>query len=237
MKVRNSLLVLALGIFGATSAFAGTVNFNFVFSGPDMTLGTSQTYTSNGATITAFGYECSAPNPSSVSTLSDCVGSDLYQSPTGLGLAGEMYHDIGWDSATADYVVGLNLSDLLTLGAKWVTMTYNTILPWQAWVALGYSSDPFASGAPIPLGANTKAWSEVDSATFDLNTQDQYLILIASCGASLQPPPCGSDVTPISLSASSTAPTPEPGTIALFATGLLMMLGFAARKRFAIQRN
>lgn len=195
-----------------------------------MTLGTSQNYTSNGATITAFGYQCSAPSPSSTSTLSNCVASDLYQSPQGLGLAGEMYHDIGWDSATADYVVGLDLSSLLPLGAHGVTMTYNTILPWQAWVAIGYSSDPFTAGTPFVLGANTKAWSEVDTSTFALNAQDQYLVLIASCGASLTPPPCGSDVTPISLVAS--ASTPEPGTLALFVTGLLA-LGFVARRRWA----
>ncbi|MGB6716821.1 MAG: PEP-CTERM sorting domain-containing protein [Candidatus Acidiferrales bacterium] len=223
--------VAGLLVFGASSAFAGSVNFNFDFAGPDMTLGTSQNYTSNGATITAFGYECSAPTPMSTSTLSDCALSDLYQSPTGLGLAGEMDHDIGWDSATADYVVGLDLSDLLTLGTHWVTMTYNTILPGQAWVAIGYSSDPFTAGSPFLLGANTKAWSEVDSATFDLNAQDQYLVLIASCGASSNPyGPCGSDVTPVSLTASAT--TPEPGTMLLFATGLLA-LAFISRRRWA----
>jgi hypothetical protein len=245
MRVRNGLAVLALGIFGATSAFAGAVNFDFVFSGPNSTLGTSNVYTSNGATLTDYGFECSAPTAQSTSTLSSCAASALYQSADGVGLAGETDHFpgqpdnlIGYESSTQDFVEEMNLTDLYALGARWVTITFNNVTAWEAFAVLGYGSNQFTPDAQIQLGANTKAWSEVDSATFDLNPQDEYLILISSCGASPNPKgPCDGFLAPVSLTASSTKPTPEPGTIALFATGLLMMLGFAARRRFAMQRN
>ncbi|MGB6235115.1 MAG: PEP-CTERM sorting domain-containing protein, partial [Candidatus Acidiferrales bacterium] len=83
----------------------------------------------------------------------------------------------------------------------------------------------------------TKAWfgndgsyPDVDSATFDLNAQDEYLVLISPCGASPGVPlPCGSNVTLVGAAATN---TPEPGTVLLFATGLLA-LALISRRRWA----
>jgi hypothetical protein len=248
MRVRNGLAVVALALFGAGSAFAGTVNFDFVFTGSNSTLGTSQVYTStNGlATLTDNGFECSAPTAESTSRLYSCKASPLYQSANGVGLAGETDHFpgqpdhlIGYEGKNQDFVEEMNLTDLWALGAKWVTITFNDVEAWEAFAVLGYGSyqSTPTPGSFIQLGANTKAWSEVDSATFDLNPQDEYLVLISSCGASPHPKgPCNGFVAPVSLVASSTQPTPEPGTIALFATGLLM-LGFGTRKRWAMQQT
>jgi hypothetical protein len=247
MKARIAAIAGGLLLlFGASAAFGTPTTFYFNFTGPDMTLGTSQTYTStNGlATLLDYGFECSAPTSQSTSTLSSCNASDLFQSANGVGLAGETDHFpgqpdqlIGYESSTQDFVEEMNLTDLWSLGARWVTITFNDVEPWEAFAVLGYGSNQFTPGAAIPLGANTKAWSEVDSATFDLNPQDEFLILISSCGASPNPlGPCEGFVAPVSLSASSVQPTPEPGTIALFATGLLM-LGFGTRKRWAMQRS
>lgn len=245
--------VTAIGIllFWAASAFAGPTSFNFGFApspGSDQALGTSASYTSNGATITAFGYECSAPTPSSTDTLSNCTASDLFQKndssfELGLGLAGQGDHEIGWDGPNADFVMGLDLSNLLHLGVTSMTLTFGSVEPGEAVAGLGYGSNQFLSGNPIGL-TNTKFFlgndgslGDVDSATFHLNSNDDFLILVAPCGAAdpsnIQPNGfCDSNVTLVSAVGS----TPEPGTIALFVTGLAM-LGFAMRKRWAIQTN
>lgn len=245
--------VVSLLVFGAGSAFAGSVNLNFGFVGPDGALGKSAGYTSNGAWITAFGYECWAKTPSSTDTLSHCVASDLYQKDDssielGLGLAGEEDHEIGWDGPHQDYVMGLNVSDLFDLGATSMTLKFGSVEPGEAFAVLGYESDPFVAGTPFAL-TNTKAWfgndgsyPDVDSATFDLNAQDEFLVLISPCGASPGVPlPCGSNVTLVGATATNAStragvldsgPTPESGTVLLFATGLLA-LAFISRRRWA----
>ncbi|MGB7186659.1 MAG: hypothetical protein WBD21_08740, partial [Candidatus Acidiferrales bacterium] len=195
MRARIAGIAAGLLLFGASSAFAGRVNFSFGFVGPDKALGKSAGYASNGATITAYGYKCWAKTPSSTDTLSHCVASDLYEKDDssfelGLGLAGEDDHEIGWDGPHQDYVMGLNVSDLFDLGATSMTLTFGSVEPGEAFAVLGYGSDPFTAGTPFAL-TNTKAWfgndgsyPDVDSATFDLNAQDEYLVLISPCGAS-----------------------------------------------------
>lgn len=258
-----TLAVAAAGLlaFGASAAFAGSLSFNFNFAPPpgtDMELGTTANYTSNGVTITAYGYECTATNgvtkttdASSTATLSSCSASNLYEKndggfELGLGLNGEEDHEIGLDP-DGDFVMGLNLSNLLSAGVKNFTLTFGSVEPGEAFAALGYSSNPFLAGTPFAL-TNTKAWcgfetagcvysgkdGDIVSATFDLNSNDDFLVLMAPCGADPANPTganggCGSNVTLDSLT------TPEPGTIALFMTGLLM-LGFVTRRRWAMQR-
>ncbi|MFZ3246882.1 MAG: PEP-CTERM sorting domain-containing protein [Candidatus Acidiferrales bacterium] len=241
MRARIAGVAAGLLLFGASSAFAGRVNFSFGFVGPDKALGKSAGYASNGATITAYGYKCWAKTPSSTDTLSHCVASDLYEKDDssfelGLGLAGEDDHEIGWDGPHQDYVMGLNVSDLFDLGATSMTLTFGSVEPGEAFAVLGYGSDPFTAGTPFAL-TNTKAWfgndgsyPDVDSATFDLNAQDEYLVLISPCGASPGVPlPCGSNVTLVGAAATN---TPEPGTVLLFATGLLA-LALISRRRWA----
>src|SRR5487761_585060 len=241
MRIRLAAWAFMVLFFGAAPVFASGASFNFNFGGPDTALGTSQSYTSHGASITANGYVCSATDSTTSATLSNCSATNLFAksdglSETGLGLAGEGNgeHEIGWDGPNADYVIGLNVSSLFNLGATSMTLSFGSVQAGEAYAILGYGSDPFLSSS-FTL-TNTKAWvgndgstsAQVFSSTISLNANDQFLVLISPCGATLDPPPCGSNVTLNSL----TAPTPEPGTLALFGTGLLA-LGFGLRRRFA----
>lgn len=241
MKVRFAVWALAMLFSGAAPVFASGASFNFSFGGPDTALGTSQGYTSNGATITANGYVCSATDSTSSATLSNCSATNLFAksdgpNETGLGLAGEGNgeNEIGFDGSNADYVIGLNVSSLFNLGATSMTLSFGSVQPGEAYAILGYGSDPFLSSS-FAL-TNTQAWvgndgstsTQVFSSTISLNANDQFLVLISPCGASLNPPPCGSNVVLDSL----TAQTPEPGTLVLLGTGLLAF-GFGLRRRFA----
>lgn len=238
----------ALGIlvFGATSALAGPMSFNFGFGGPDTTLGTSQSFMSNGATITAFGYECSAPSPSSTSTLSNCAASALFAksdggAEVGLGLAGEAEHEIGFDGPTADFVMGLDVSSLVKLGATSMTLNFGSVQPGEAYAIFGFGSNPFGGDVVLNgnlvdgqlVGNDGSTSAQVFSSTIGLNASDEFLVFTSPCAASTSTDlVCGSNVT----LAGGVASTPEPGTIALFAIGLAM-LGFATRKRWATQRS
>lgn len=233
---------------GASAAFAGTVNVNFNFGGSDGPLGNTASYTSGAAMITAYGYECTASDSTSTATLSACSGSPLYQksdggAEVGLGLAGETDHEIGYDRS-GDFVMGLDLSDLVSLGVRSITLDFGSLQPGEAGAALGYASNPF--GLSSFTLTNTQAWcgyktptckysGDTASETFNLNASDEFLVLMSPCGASTVSKTgyCGSNVTLDTLS--GTSATPEPGTIALFLTGLLM-LGFVTRRRWAVQR-
>lgn len=246
MKKKIGILGLLLGLFAATPVFAGATNFNFSFGGPDTALGTSQSYTSNGAAITAYGFECSAATPSSTDTLSNCTATNLFakndgSNETGLGLAGQGggENEIGWDGPNADFVLGLDVSALFKLGATSMTLSFGSVQPGEAYAILGYASNPFGSSFAL---TNTQAWvgndgstsDQVFSSTFALNADNQFLVIVSPCGASDNIGPdggCGGNVILNSLSA-----TPEPGTLALFATGLLAV-GFGLRKRFSFQRQ
>ena len=242
MRIRFAVWAFIVLFLGASPVFASGASFNFSFGGPDTTLGTSQSYTSNGATITANGYICSATSPSSTATLSNCSATNLFAksdglSETGLGLAGEGNgeHEIGWDGPNADYVIGLNVSSLFNLGATSMTLSFGSVQAGEAYAILGYGSDPFLSSS-FTL-TNTKAWvgndgstsAQVFSSTIGLNANDQFLVIVSPCGASLKSPPCGSNVVLDSL----IAPTPEPGTLVLLGSGLLVV-GFGLRRRLAV---
>lgn len=245
--MRNAFCALFLTMFATVPAFAGSTNFSFAFGGPDMTLGTSQSYMSNGATITAYGYQCSAASPSSTETLSGCNPSALYQKSDssvefGLGLAGESEHEIGWDGATADFVIGLDVSSLLKLGATSMTLSFGSVQPGEAYAIFGYGSNPFAGSVMLSghlvdgqlVGNDGSTSAQVFSSTIGLNASDEFLVFTSPCSAAAPGSPldCGGNVTLGSL----TATTPEPGTLALFVTGLLA-LGFCMRKRLAFQRQ
>ena len=83
--MKNKLFITVFcAILSSAAASAAPTYFNF--SNPAGLLGTSQTYTSNGITVTAYGY-----NGGSLSAL---FGKNVSVQDTGLGLAAGPNHEI-----------------------------------------------------------------------------------------------------------------------------------------------
>lgn len=213
----------------AAPAFATGVTFNF--NTPGGKLGTSQSYTSGSLTITAYGYKCHASSASSKS-LTYCAGQDLYAKndgvgETGLGIYGENDNEIGWNDKKHDYVMGLNLSSLVGAGVKSVTLDFGSVQKGENYTLWGYSANPFGTSVTlsnqiVSVWGNSNKTADY-SSTITLNGGDQFLVINALCG----------DVLLGSASGTVPNPTPEPGTLLLMGTGLLLA-GFGLR-RFAGQ--
>jgi len=231
MKARTAALILAGMLMTAAPAFAGTIDFNFNLPGGK--LGTTQSYMSNSLTVTAYGYKCYASSASSTK-LSSCVGSDLYGKnggvgETGLGLNGEDDQEIGWISKKDDYVLGLDVSSLVSAHVSSITLDFGSVQKGENYTIWGYSSNPFGSKVTLSnqlvsyFGTSNSTANH--SSTISLDSSDQFLVITSQCG----------DVLLDSLTGQTpNATTPEPGTLVLFGSGLLLG-GFFVRRRLANQ--
>lgn len=223
MKVRMAVLSFAGLLFAASPAFAGTVSIHF--NAPGGTLGTSQTYDSGN--VTAFGEVCHATSATST-TLTKCNAQKLFGKndgvgETGLGITGEDDNEFGWIDKKHDYVLGLDLSKLNISSVK---MDFGSVQKGENVTIWGFDSNPFSANGTVDLSSqllsfNGNSNSTADfTKTFSLNG-DSFLVITAQSG----------DILVGSLYA-QTNTTPEPGTLALFGTGLLLA-GLALRRQAA----
>lgn len=88
--MKKFLCILAGVMLFAAPVFAGTITFDFLL-GSNTQLGTTQTYTQDGITITAYGFKSTNPLPSPDSTAGtavDLFSKDAGATEQGLGICG-----------------------------------------------------------------------------------------------------------------------------------------------------
>ena len=196
-------------LFSAASVRADMLSYDF--STPAGPLGTSQTYTSNGVTITASGYTLSGHHRR-------LFGKTDSGDEHGLGLKGEDDHEID-----TKHFIQLNLASLYShfgTSSLTVNLTIGSVQPGEGYDIYGTNTAGSLAGATL-LNSGT-----LDEIPFSVTTGFQYLDVIARPGTEEGG---HSDVLLSSLCATSAVP--EPAGLILFGVGALGLAGCAWRQR------
>lgn len=183
---------------------AGAAVYTYDFSTPTGDLGTQETYTNNGVSIVAYGFEGAFDS-------TRLWGKNDGPGERGLGLKHEEDHEID----THDFVQ-LNLSDLWDESPTSVSVAIGSVQSRESWKI--YGSNTLGSLGTLLFTGTTDA-----PATFGLVPMPsgyQYLGVRAGAGNVL-----------VSSLTANTAPVPEPGPLALLASGLLAVVVMGRRRR------
>jgi hypothetical protein len=215
MRVKFVLWVLGMSLFGAAPVFATTVSVNF--GSPTTISGDTATYTFESHTITATGYQCTDNTLGSCST-SGVMLATKHDSggETGLGLVGGPHSD---NEIESNSFIQLDFSQLASLGLASLTMQIQSVQNGEGF-RLFESNTAGTPGSPMltVTGNGTNNPGSIVTTTFAVNFAQNPFIDISALNTNAD----HNDVLLGSLSDSpGTSPTPEPGTLALFGTGLL----------------
>lgn len=200
-RLAGVAMALALGTTGG-AAQAAVYTFNFAT--PTGDLGTQETYTNNGVSITAYGFEGAFDS-------TRLWGKNDAGDEKGLGIKNEDDHEID----TRNFVQ-LNMSNLWSQSPTSLSMSMGSVQSEESWRI--YGSNVLGLLGTLLLTGTTDA-----PATFGVTpvpTSYTYLGVRAGAG----------NVLLSSLSA-NTVPVPEPGSLALLASGLLAVVGIGRRRR------
>jgi hypothetical protein len=129
----------------ATCTSGCSVTSTWDFSAPSGPLGTAQTYTVNGITITAYGY-------TNASTPAALYGKNQGGDENGLGINGTVVNEI-----TTSTYVQLDLANVIASGARNAAIMINSVQSGEGYNLYGSSSQG-TLGTLIGSGATDNAW-------------------------------------------------------------------------------
>ncbi len=206
LKLTTAAIVGAAMLLAAT-AWANTDPITFNFDSPTGVLGTSQTYTAGGFTLTAYGF-------SSANTPTDLYGKNAGGDQMGLGIADLPQHEIGGSA-----FVQVNLTPLLAQFTSGM-LSISSVQP-------GENYDIWLSSSLGVLGTEIITNGTLDNTPFPINFSTGMPYLGVSAGTS-------GNVLLSTLSV--TATTPEPATLSLFGIGLFLAAFLIRRSNLSLNR-
>ncbi|MGH9433091.1 MAG: PEP-CTERM sorting domain-containing protein [Terriglobia bacterium] len=208
MRFKSIAAVVGAVMLLATTGWAGPSQITWNFNTPSGKLSTSQTYTVDGITLTAYGF-------SSVNRATDLFGKNDSGDEEGLGLNGFSNDEIGGSG-----FVQLDLSQLL--------LQYNTGYLTIGSVQQGENYDIWISNTLGQLGTEIITNGTLDEVQFPVNLVEGSPYLGVSAGSS-------GNVLLSSVSVNQSQ-TPEPASLALFGTGLILAAFLFRRHARAVSR-
>lgn len=224
MRIKLAVLIAGIAFLTAGPAWAGNITVNFSACPSGYTcpgaIGTSQTYSSAGYTITAYGFQHNAAGSYSAT---DLYVKESGGDESGLGISNETNHEID-----SNQMIQLDLTNLANAG-----ITSGSLMIGSVQSGEGYAISK--SNAIGTLGS-LELTGTLDETSFPISwtANDPILSITAYVPGSNGNPQ--SNVLLMDFSANQ--PTPEPASLVLVATGLAILgLGYLKSRGKASQAH